>query len=93
MMRAINLKALFSRKLRTKLTWHVIEHELYELEASHNLDTWNISVNDYPEEDLYTLYINGSRQLDFNSWPSEYWGELPIKEFKNLLENKGFFNK
>jgi hypothetical protein len=92
-MKTFNFKALFSLKLKTKIDWVVVDNDAYQMEASYKGRVWNISVNDYPEEDLYTLYIDGVKELDFNSWPTDYWSELPVEEFERLLEKKGYLKK
>jgi hypothetical protein len=38
-------------------------------EARVDGQVWLIGINDFPDEPLYTLYIDGRRVEDFNDWP------------------------
>lgn len=33
---------------------------------------WKIRINDFPEEVMFTLFIDNEPTLDFDDWP-EYW--------------------
>jgi hypothetical protein len=35
---------------------------------------WKIRLNDFPDEPLYTLVVNGEDVVHFNEWPKE-WGK------------------
>ena len=34
--------------------------------------SWEIQVNDFPAEPLYTVFIDGERVGDFDDWPSAW---------------------
>lgn len=36
---------------------------------------WKIKMNDFPEEVLYTLFVDGKPVLDFDDWP-QHWDKL-----------------
>jgi hypothetical protein len=37
-----------------------------------NNENWRIRLNDFPDEPLYTLIVNGRDVIHFNEWPSEW---------------------
>jgi hypothetical protein len=37
---------------------------------------WTIRLNDFPDEPLYTLLIDGFEIIHFDDWP-EWWGNRP----------------
>jgi hypothetical protein len=42
---------------------------------------WKIRINDFPDEPLYTLIVDGKEKLHFDDWP-EFWEkpEYPRKK-------------
>ena len=34
--------------------------------------TWTVRVNDFPEEHLYTLYVDGEELGSFDAWPRQW---------------------
>jgi len=34
--------------------------------------TWTVRVNDFPEEHLYTLFVNDEELGSFDEWPSQW---------------------
>ena len=36
---------------------------------------FKVRLNDFPEEPLYTLIVDGEEIINFNEWPSE-WGRI-----------------
>ena len=39
-------------------------------------DIWNIRLNDFPDEPMFSLIVNSIDVIHFNEWPSE-WGVRP----------------
>ena len=37
---------------------------------------WLVRMNDFPDEPLYTLLIDGTAIIHFDDWP-EFWGSRP----------------
>lgn len=37
---------------------------------------WNIRMNDFPDEPLYTLLVDRAAVIHFNDWPA-FWGVRP----------------
>ncbi len=33
---------------------------------------WKIRMNDFPDEPLYTLIVDGAEKIHFNDWPDEW---------------------
>jgi len=40
--------------------------------ANVGAETWIVCVNDFPEEHLYTLYVNGEELGSFDEWPRQW---------------------
>lgn len=47
-----------------------------EFEATVSGAQWLIRMNDFPDEPLYTLLIDGAEVLHFDDWPG-FWGARP----------------
>jgi hypothetical protein len=42
---------------------------------------WRIRLNDFPDEPMFSLIIDGAEVIHFNDWPSE-WGRRPQSDWK-----------
>jgi hypothetical protein len=51
------------------IKWRVTDNALFPFKAIMKGDELKIGVNDFPNEPMYSLYINGNKISDFNSWP------------------------
>jgi hypothetical protein len=40
--------------------------------ASHGNEVWKVRLNDFPNESLFTLIVDGAEVGDFDAWP-EAW--------------------
>ncbi|MGB1251884.1 MAG: hypothetical protein ACPG8W_14790 [Candidatus Promineifilaceae bacterium] len=54
------------------VVWHKTTSAEFPYMACVGDAAWKIRLNDFPEEDLYTLMIDGQSIADFNDWP-EAW--------------------
>ncbi|MSV34225.1 MAG: hypothetical protein EXQ47_01320 [Bryobacterales bacterium] len=45
--------------------------------AEVGADTWQLRLNDFPAEHLYTLLVNGSEIDGFDDWPKSWKRPLP----------------
>jgi hypothetical protein len=66
--------------LRRKVVWRkgtASPWELYIAEVDDKV--WTIRMNDFPDEPLYTLLIDGVPVIHFDDWPEESmgWGPKP----------------
>jgi len=48
----------------------------YLLETQVGAHRWMVRMNDFPDEPLYTLFIEGEAIIDFNDWPKG-WKDRP----------------
>lgn len=53
-----------------EISWQKGADEIFLYERKDK--NWKIRINDFPDEMLYTLFINDEPVLDFDDWP-EYW--------------------
>jgi hypothetical protein len=58
--------------LRTRIEWHQTGDAMEPWRSQVGRNLWTLHVNDFPEEHLYTLSINGRTVGDFDGWPPEW---------------------
>ena len=58
--------------LRAQTHWVATGDPTFPLKSSVNGETWTIRINEFPDEYLYTLIINGQEDQSFDDWP-EPW--------------------
>lgn len=54
--------------LAEKLVWRKTADAAYPYEAEHEGERCVIRVNDFPDEHLYTLIVDGVEVKDFDNW-------------------------
>ncbi len=64
--------AYFTREI----SWLETDDAEFPYEANMNTEHLKIRVNDFPEEPLYTLFINETPGVDFDDWP-DLWRREP----------------
>lgn len=56
----------------TIVNWHESDDPEFPYEATVRNNKWVLRLNDFPEEPLFTLFINDEEWGDFDDW-SPYW--------------------
>lgn len=49
---------------------------LFRYKSWVKANDWRIRLNDFPDEPLFTLLVNGQEIIHFNDWPRQ-WGPEP----------------
>jgi hypothetical protein len=62
----------FADCLNTKVTWFRTKDPIAFWHAKAGTETWTVRVNDFPEDTLYTLFVNDEELGRFNEWPHEW---------------------
>ena len=86
MYKVLNLKALLSRHLRTRVQWQPSPQYKFPYMAIVNGHRWTIQTHEFPFDDKYSLHIDGTMALEFSSWPEEYWGKEPDVEWQQMMD-------
>ena len=63
------------------IKWEKGSSAEYPFRASINEETLVIRINDFPEEEMYTLLVDGNKICDFTIWPSR-WQKPHTKQVK-----------
>jgi hypothetical protein len=58
--------------LNGKITWFSTKDPIALWRAEVGPHTWTVHVNNFPEDHLYTLFINGNKIGDFDEWPRRW---------------------
>jgi len=59
-------------RLKTNVKWFRTQEPTALWRAEIGADTWTVRVNDFPEEHLYTLFINDGELGNFDEWPRQW---------------------
>jgi hypothetical protein len=57
---------------KNKIDWVQTEDAVERWRSRVGRDTWVVRVNDFPEEHMYTLLINGRASESFDEWPADW---------------------
>ena|SRR5579864_6528079 len=71
--------------LHTRVEWRPTGDVMEPWRSQLGRNLWSLRLNDFPEEHLYTLLINGRSAGSFDDWPAE-WLKIDSAE---LLPNAG----
>jgi hypothetical protein len=52
--------------------WNQTNNPLYPYRATINGQQWDLQINDFPAEPLYTLLIDSQPQVSFDNWPATW---------------------
>lgn len=55
--------------LKQSLTWHDAKEGDYISATEFDGQQLRLRLNDFPEEPMYTLFVNGFEVCDFCNWP------------------------
>jgi len=58
--------------LAEKINWSQGSDPSFPYKANLNGDKLVIRINDFPDENLYTLIVNGEELTDFDDWPRQW---------------------
>ncbi len=58
--------------LEEKLMWREGRDPSYPYEAAFNGEKLLIRLNDFPDEQLYTLLVNNEEFISFDDWPDQW---------------------
>jgi hypothetical protein len=58
--------------LRAAVTWSMTSEPAAQWRSQAGPETWTVRVNDFPEEHLYTLFVNDEAIGDFDEWPRQW---------------------
>jgi len=58
--------------LNSGVTWSKTNDPTALCGAHVGAETWIVRVNDFPEEHLYTLYVNDEELGSFDEWPRRW---------------------
>jgi hypothetical protein len=64
--------------LRRPIRWRTASGEEVHtvFEADVGVEHWSVRMNDFPDEPMYTLIVDGREIVHFDDWPA-FWGERP----------------
>jgi hypothetical protein len=62
----------FEDRIRTKVTWSRTKDPIAFWRAQVGSEIWTARVNDFPEEHLYTLFVNGQEIGSLDEWPRQW---------------------
>jgi hypothetical protein len=65
--------------LKKNVKWSRAKHPTALWCAQVGADTWTVRVNDFPEEHLYTLFVNDEGLGHFDEWPRQ-WSRTEVPQ-------------
>lgn len=74
------------KRLERRVKWHLTGSPPEPLRAKAGRSEWRLRINDYPDEPLYTLVVNGKESSSFDNWP-EAWDRSELA--KRVSESAG----
>ena len=64
--------AALQGRLEERVAWVQTDDAGEPWRSQVGLHTWTVRVNDFPEEHMYTLLINGRVLGSFDDWPTQW---------------------
>jgi hypothetical protein len=67
-----DLPAELETLLARRVAWSETSNAFRPWTATVDGSLWQVQLNDFPEEDMYTLIVGGVPVGDFNNWPDTW---------------------
>jgi hypothetical protein len=64
--------------LRAVATWSRTSDPTAQWRSQVGPDIWTVRVNDFPEDHLYTLFVNDGALGNFDEWPRQWLGGTSV---------------
>ena len=64
--------AALGEQLAREVTWDDTGHVNFPWSAHVDGQRWRVRLNDFPDEIMYSLEIDGTVVGDFNDWPRQW---------------------
>ncbi len=61
-----------------KLVWSFTGNPLEPLATKHEGHALKLRLNDFPAEEMFTLFVDGEEIESFSQWPDDYWNQPDI---------------
>jgi len=74
--------------LAKNITWKQTTDALYPFAAEVDGEKCVIRLNDFPDEHLYTLIVNGNEVISFDDWSAEWTRPAKEKRVSQAASNK-----
>jgi hypothetical protein len=68
----VHLRISLHDCLNVDVTWSKTNDPTVLWSVQVGAETWTVRVNDFPEEHLYTLYVNDEELGSFDDWPRQW---------------------
>jgi hypothetical protein len=75
-----------ANRLQTEVSWSATDDPIRPYEAKVGSDIWVVQVNDFPDEQLYTLLVNGQESGSFDDWPTKWKRPGVQPEHRQIFE-------
>jgi hypothetical protein len=62
----------FDRYDKLNIKWSKCKEGKFAFKTFVASSSWMLRMNDFPDEPLFTLFIDGKEILHFNNWPSAW---------------------
>jgi hypothetical protein len=66
------LRASLDDRLKKHVKWLSTKDPTALWRAKVGAETWTVNVNDFPEEHLYTLFVDDEDLGSFDEWPRQW---------------------
>jgi hypothetical protein len=74
--------------LAKNIVWKRTADPRYPFAAEFEDEKWVIRLNDFPDEHLYTLIVNGKEVISFDNWSAKWSRPIKEKSLNQVAPNK-----